>query len=392
MMDAPTLDSPPIDAARLPTELLEAHLVAHAAWETAGLAHMIGVLGEFDRRQGWATWGCRNAQQWLSWKCGLGYTAATERLRVAHALPLLPAISAAFGDGHISWSKVRELTRVATPDDDATWAQLARWSTASQLSRLTAARRRIMPDDAASQIAGRAMTSRLEDDGSVTISLRLPADRAAQVLAVVRAATTPVKGVAWSQTAADTMTDLVLAGSEIRTEVHLHIGDDGRANIEDGPPLATDVADCLTCDADAVTTIIHTPTGPIERDRRRGATRRQRRWLAGRHPCCQFPGCHLGGRFEVHHVIDHRHGGATKLSNLVRVCWFHHRHIHLQHLNLTLHPDRTLTVTNADGTPLNRPIPTVGFQPPTPIDPNRLGQWLGDQLQIGWCFDALGIH
>jgi hypothetical protein len=53
------------------------------------------VLGEFDRREVWASWECRSAQQWLSWKCGLGYTAATERLRVARVLPSLPAIGAA---------------------------------------------------------------------------------------------------------------------------------------------------------------------------------------------------------------------------------------------------------------------------------------------------------
>jgi hypothetical protein len=48
-------------------ERIEAELVAHAKWEATGMAHMLELLGEFDRRQGWATWGCVSAIQWLSW-------------------------------------------------------------------------------------------------------------------------------------------------------------------------------------------------------------------------------------------------------------------------------------------------------------------------------------
>ncbi len=68
-------------------------LVSHAAWETAGLAGVLGVLVEFDSRRVWADWGCWSAQQWLSWKCGLGRVAASERLRVAHRLPDLPRVA-----------------------------------------------------------------------------------------------------------------------------------------------------------------------------------------------------------------------------------------------------------------------------------------------------------
>ena len=56
------------------------------------LARMLDVLAEFDRRRGWESWGCASPQQWLGWKCGLGYGAASERLRVARALTVLPHI------------------------------------------------------------------------------------------------------------------------------------------------------------------------------------------------------------------------------------------------------------------------------------------------------------
>src|SRR5262245_24515356 len=96
-----------MDVTSLPTEHLEAELVAHAAWEATGMARMLDVLAEFDRRKGWESWGCWSAQQWLSWKCGLGYVAASERLRVARALVDLPYIRGLLSSGKISFSKVR---------------------------------------------------------------------------------------------------------------------------------------------------------------------------------------------------------------------------------------------------------------------------------------------
>ena len=107
-----------MDITTAPSEYLEAELVAHAAWEATGMARMLDVLAEFDRRRVWEQWGCASPQQWLGWKCALGYVAASERLRVARALGQLPHIRDGLSRGKLSFSKVRELTRVATPDTD----------------------------------------------------------------------------------------------------------------------------------------------------------------------------------------------------------------------------------------------------------------------------------
>ena len=191
------------------TERLEAELVAHAAWEAAGMARMLAVLAEFDRRQAWASWECRSAQHWLSWKCGLGYTAATERLRVARVLPRLPLISAALVGGLLSWSKVRELTRVATADNEGDLVNVAVHGTAAQVSHLVGTMRRVTRDQAITQLIERSFRWATEPDGSVTITVRLPADRAMPVIRTVEAATTTEKGVPRSQSAADALVDLV---------------------------------------------------------------------------------------------------------------------------------------------------------------------------------------
>jgi hypothetical protein len=58
---------------------------------------------------------CRRLADWLNFKVGLNLGAARERVRVAHALPSVPKIAAAMSRGELSYSKVRALTRVATP-------------------------------------------------------------------------------------------------------------------------------------------------------------------------------------------------------------------------------------------------------------------------------------
>lgn len=373
------------------TEQLEAELVGHAEWEASGTARMLAVLAEFDRRQAWAVWECRSAQQWLSWKCGLGYTAATERLRVARALASLPAATTALAAGRLSWSKVRELTRVATADDEARWVSLAQAATAAQLSRLVTAARRVTGRDATRQLEDRSLTWTTDSDGSVTLHVRLPAERARTVIETVRCATTPVTGERWAVTAADALVDLVCGGGHTPAQVIAHVYPDGCSHLEDGPAIAPEIAEALACDG-SVTTVLEHPDGPVEVDRRRSPTRVQRRWLARRHPTCQFPGCHHAGAFEAHHVVDHVKGGPTRLRNLVRLCWFHHRRVHLDRLVLTLHPGRALTVARPDGSPVDAPIDGGGYAPPAPTEPGSIGRWAGDPLHVNDCLLAIGYR
>lgn len=373
----------------MPSEQLEAELVGHAEWEASGTARMLAVLAEFDRREVWASWECRSAQQWLSWKCGLGYTAATERLRVARVLPSLPAVAAGLAAGRLSWSKVREITRVATPADEQRWAVLAEAATASQIAVLVSAARRVTASDAEHQLDTRQFSWTSESDGSTTITIRLPAERARTIIDTVRAQTPVVKGQRWATNAADTLVDLVCGGGHTPAQVIAHVEADGSAHLEQGPGIAPEIAEAMACDG-SVTTVLHYPTGPVEIDRRVSPSVGQRRWLALRHPTCQFPGCNHAGAFEAHHVIDRLKGGPTRLRNLTRLCGFHHRRVHLEHLVLMLHPDRTLTVTRADGTPVDRPVVRGAFTAPAATEPGNIGNWAGDPLHVDDCLLALG--
>jgi hypothetical protein len=73
---------------------------------------------EFDERCGWQKWGFGSCAEWLAWRCDLSLSAARENVRTAIALREMPAISSAFEDGRLSYSKVRALTRVAEYHDE----------------------------------------------------------------------------------------------------------------------------------------------------------------------------------------------------------------------------------------------------------------------------------
>ena len=86
-----------------------AELAAHLDAATARLLDLI--------RGGWGN-GFRSCAHWLAWRVGLELGAAREHVRVARALGSLPRLREALARGELSYSKVRALTRVATPETD----------------------------------------------------------------------------------------------------------------------------------------------------------------------------------------------------------------------------------------------------------------------------------
>ena len=119
------------DLERLGEEITE--LAAHIHAATYQLLELIRV---FDEEKGWGGFGVNSCAHWLGWKCGMNANTAREKVRVAHALPELPLISAAFREGRISYSKVRAMTRVATRRNEDFLLSIARHGTAHHVERM----------------------------------------------------------------------------------------------------------------------------------------------------------------------------------------------------------------------------------------------------------------
>ncbi|TDG12767.1 HNH endonuclease [Seongchinamella unica] len=100
---------------------------------------LLRMIAAFDRCGGWKKDGSmRSCAHWLSAHCGMDIGAAREKLRVARCLAGLPEVDQAFADGDLSYSKVRAITRVATPENQGFMVMLAEGNSASHLEKLVA--------------------------------------------------------------------------------------------------------------------------------------------------------------------------------------------------------------------------------------------------------------
>ena len=134
--------SSPGESGKKCPEALAAEITTLAGHLNAAQYRFLKLLDEFDRDQGWAGPGVRSLAHWLSWKCGIGELVAREKVRVARALRELPSIDASFERGEISYSKVRAMTRAATPENEAQLLNIARHGTAEHMERLVRVYRR----------------------------------------------------------------------------------------------------------------------------------------------------------------------------------------------------------------------------------------------------------
>ena len=136
---------------------------------------LLVLIREFDQQEGWS--GCLSCAKWLTWRTGLAPGAAREHVRVARALGELPKLSDAMRGGRISYSKVRAVTRVATPENEQTLLDVALAGTAEHVERIVRGWRRV--DRAAEEAeaeqrdASRSLRTWVDDDGMVVVRGRL---------------------------------------------------------------------------------------------------------------------------------------------------------------------------------------------------------------------------
>ncbi|HEX5420871.1 MAG TPA: DUF222 domain-containing protein, partial [Gammaproteobacteria bacterium] len=169
---------PEVSPAQRRAEALEKQILELCGHINAANALFLTLVAEFDREGYWHGVGMANCAQWLNLRCGLGMEAARERVRVARALQGLPLISASFSCGEISYSKVRAMTRVATPENEETLLNVALYGTATHVERLVRKYRRFERLEASAEAQERYrqryVRYRYDEDGSLLIEAKLP--------------------------------------------------------------------------------------------------------------------------------------------------------------------------------------------------------------------------
>ncbi len=429
-MEICTPDAPAVvELDQLGDEIAE--LAAHLE---AATARLLDLIREFDARGGWSN-GFRSCAAWLTWRVGLAPGAAREHVRVARALGTLPRLAQALARGELSYSKVRELTRVAAPDTEEQLLAVGRAGTAERVERIVRGWRRMdrkaEAREAALQHASRSLHVYPDEDGTVRIRGRLSPEVGALLVKALAAARETLyqqrrdqvpepDPPTMEQQQADALAllaevalhhDLDPGAPGERYQVVVHVDAEvvansaapGQSVFEDGVRVPAGTSQRLACDASRVV-MRHDSDGRIVEvgARTRTIPPALRRALHHRDRGCTFPGC--GVRFgQGHHIRHWAQGGPTTLSNLALLCRRHHRAVHEEGFQVERQPDGELEFRRPNGEPLPEvpaPLPMVGD--PIAILRTRheadglalhartaTPSWLGKPLDVGYAVDVL---
>ena len=294
------------------------------------LAH----IRRFDQGEGWADQGCRSCAHWLNWRIGLDLGAARQKVRTARALGSLALISEAMRKGQISYSKVRALTRIATPENEEDLLHFARSSTAHHVERLVRGWRLVdrEAEEREERIRHecRHLYTYTDEDGMVVLRGRLEPEAGAALLRALEAAGdvlheetrelqdsdfTPGQRRAdalalVAESALEGGLDNGTRGDRYQVVVHVDAEvladpeEPGISVLEDGQRVSPETSRRLACDAGKVV-MTHDEEGSTVNVGRRTRTvpPALRRALTHRDRGCQFPGC--GVKYCDAHHIDH---------------------------------------------------------------------------------------
>lgn len=189
--------SPEVERRARSLDALEAKITELWGYLNAATARFLSLVAEFDREKAYARHGLANTAQWLNWQCGIGANAAREKVRVARALEQLPEIADAFAKGELSYSKVRAMTRTATPANESVLLHVARHGTAAHVEKLVRKYRWTQRRDAAHesqrQHDQRTVSSFFDVDDEFVLHARLPREIGAVVRKALEVAVQAVR-------------------------------------------------------------------------------------------------------------------------------------------------------------------------------------------------------
>ncbi len=350
---------------------------------------LVEVIAAHDRTESWKEDGATSMSAWLVAQLGVAYGTASQLVSVGAGLEELPTIAKAFGEGRLSWDKVRSLTRFAGPDTEEILAEEAQGLSASQVHTL--ARRNRAPEEDERTRSRRSLTKWWDRDRQwFHLRGRIPGADGAVVEKALERAERRVPQNADRQIYEDPDVRLADALIEIasgslasdpdpdRANVVVHVDVEtltngrGTGGIEGGSTLTAESARRLSCDARLQAVLEGSNGLPVGIGR---TSRTIPAWLnrqiRRRDQGCRFPGCERTRFAHAHHLVHWSNGGPTDLDNLVTLCGYHHRLVHEAGWKIEGSPNGDLIFIRPDGRP---------YRPRPPSLRREVGKRLVDSL------------
>jgi hypothetical protein len=364
-----------ISAEELHTLLLRCHRLGARA-----RLRLIGALLALSRSQLYVTLGFSSIRQYAARHFGYSKAQTYESIRVAEIIDGLPQLRRAFANGEISWSVLRELTRIAGPESEETWLRFAAHPRTLKEIRVEVAdalrNGRKLPRDngyglprlkvqfsvelepeqhellaRALDVIAEGMASRLGRKGGVkpgealvhlaqaVLEDGVPGDTGSPSEADEPREGEPSIFTILYRTCPDCRVSHVATEDgfvEVDPSVVARVeGDAERVRIapeEEVDPSQTEAGSQADADAELTTGPVMGPVvgpiaGPVEKDRpnRRDLIRKVRLRDGG---CCANPHCGRTHGLHAHHIRFRVDGGRTALFNETLLCRWCHRLIH----------------------------------------------------------------
>jgi hypothetical protein len=374
---------------------------------------MLVLVREFDERFAWKKWSFKNCAEWLAYRSEIGLSAAREKVRTAHALRSLPAISAAFAEGRLSYTKVRALTRVAHIHDEDLLLAYALSTTAENVEERCRQIRNVAPESvhhSRRAWQNRSLTAwRDEKRGVLRLTLEVPIEEGELIMRAIDCAvaagevTTEIdpsmdgesKNAAWCAQQADAFVAVAKSyldgghggeGGSTADQYQVVVHADAKS-LRGGTgcsDLPIETIKRLLCDCSFATVFEDGNGNPLDVGRKqRVVSTSLRRALHARDRGCTFPGCHRKRYLDGHHVKHWINGGETKPENMALLCTHHHRVLHEGGFSIVKEADETLRFITADG----RTIPRHGYRREDFVD-DDIGDTHENPSAEGFCTSA----
>ncbi len=307
---------------------------------------------------------------------GWGGHTVTERLRVARALESLPRMAAAIGAGELAWSKARELTRIATPENEAGWIERARELSVRQLEHEMRGRRPgDGPDDPRDPSLSRE-TFRFELGAETAATYRQAADwvrREVDPSLTEEQVLLHLAKVAMASGGGGSEGDPGKVSARPACQLALTVcvccqrGFQNAAGLE--APVPNAVVERALCDAECIgfvdpaceklaaqvsteglPPLLASHVGPAPQPNNRQIPPETARKVMRRDKAaCRVPGCNHRRFIEIHHIELRVDGGSNEPDNLLVLCGTHHKLLHDGYLFIERQPSGKLLFGHADG-------------------------------------------
>ena len=301
------------------------------------------------------------AASWISRTCGMSVTSAADRLCVGEQLESLPKVAAALSSGEIGYQSASVLSHLRDKLGDKRdlfneeeMLDLARKHSVATLRYLCNYAHHIADPDgffkeAEENHLRRRLHISLMSDGMHAIDGVLDPECGAALKTALDALAKrmgPEDERTRSQRMHDAMGELVHHAMDegklprrngVRPHISLTTTIEGLKNelgappadLELSMPISTRTLERVACDA-TISRVLLAGSMVIDVGR---ATRvnsaPRRRALRVRDKGCRFPGCDRPVNWSTpHHIVAWSRGGPSDLSNLVLLCFYHHRLVH----------------------------------------------------------------